>query len=108
MRFSASEAIILFVLWVIQFVFSGLEAPPPSAGLPINHFSESLAAAIGVGRESLEWVAHTVKIVVTWVYFGWAAIELVRVAIGRRSIAAFTLLPPLSGALHSLPSSVVA
>jgi len=94
MRFSWWEATLLFVLWAVQFVFSGLEAPPPGA-VGDNMFSQTVAGWIGVTRPSVESFAHTLKVVMTWVYFGWAAIELVFVAMGRRTMAAFTTFPRL-------------
>lgn len=94
MRFSWWEAVILFGLWALQFVSSGFEAPPPGSD-GINHFSNWLAGVIGAGRPSVESFAHDFKVVITWLYFGWTGIELVRVAFRKRSLAAFTGLPRL-------------
>jgi len=94
MRFSWWEATLLFVLWAVQFVFSGLEAPPPGA-VGDNMFSQTVAGWIGVARPAVESFAHTLKVVMTWVYFGWAAVELGFVAAGRRTMAAFTTFPRL-------------
>jgi cation:H+ antiporter len=94
MRFSWWEATLLFVRWAVQFVFSGLEAPPPGA-IGDNHFSQAVAGWLGVAATSVESFAHTLKVVMTWVYFGWAAVELGFVAAGRRTMAAFTTFPRL-------------
>jgi hypothetical protein len=95
MRFVWWEALALFVLWLVQFVFSGLEAPPPSAMAQANQFSLWAANLIGSTAERVESFAHLVKVVMTYVYFLWAAFELALVAAGRRSLAAFTTFPKL-------------
>ena len=94
MRFSWWEALVLFVLWAAQFVSSGFEATPPGSD-HVNQFSTWLAGATGFARDSIESFAHTFKVVVMWTYFGWAGFDLLRAALGRRSIAAFTSLPRL-------------
>jgi cation:H+ antiporter len=94
MRFSWWEALLLFVLWAVQFVFSGLEAPPPGA-TGANQFSVIVAGWIGAQRVSVEAFAHNLKVGMTLLYFSWAAVELVMVAAGRRSLAAFTSFPRL-------------
>jgi cation:H+ antiporter len=94
MRFAAWESIALFALWVVQFVFSGLEAQPPAVG-GVNEFSKAVASWIGTSAGAVETVAHMVKVAATYVYFGWAAVELALAAVGRRSIAAFTAFPRL-------------
>ena len=94
MRFVWWEALAIFVLWAIQFVFSGLEAPPPgSAG--VNEFSRTLASWIGTEASRIESFSHGLKVGMTWLYFGWAAFELLLVAVGRRTIEAFTSFPKL-------------
>ncbi len=94
MRFTWTEALILFVLWAVQFVFSGLEAPPPGAA-GMNQFSEMVGGWLGIARTSIESFAHSVKIGMTILYFGWAAVELALVALGRRTLGAFTSFPRL-------------
>lgn len=60
------EATVLFVLWALQFVLSAVvpyeEAPSPG---------------------------HTVHLSITVIYFLWAAVELLRVVLGRRKPLAF-------------------
>ncbi len=85
---------MLFVLWAVQFVFSGLEAPPPGAGGE-NQFAQTVAGWLGTERPSVESFAHMSKVGMTLTYFGWAAVELAFVAAGRRTIAAFTTFPRL-------------
>lgn len=94
MRFTWWEALALFVLWAAQFVFSGLEAPPPGA-VGINEFSRTAAGWIGVAQAQVESFAHGFKVAMTWIYFGWAALELALVAGRRRTLAAFTTFPRL-------------
>jgi cation:H+ antiporter len=94
MRFSWWEALVLFVLWALQFVFSGLEAPPPGAG-GVNMFSQQVASWIGTEAGRVESFAHVVKVGMTWVYFVWAALMIALVAVGRHSLAAFTSFPKL-------------
>ena len=94
MRFTWWEAAVLFVLWAVQFVFSGLEAPPPGA-TGINMFSQQAAEWLGTTSGRVETFAHAVKVAMVWVYFGLAAIEVALVAARRRTLAAFTSFPRL-------------
>jgi cation:H+ antiporter len=94
MRFAWWEALTLFILWAIQFVFSGLEAPPPGAE-GINQFSRSVADALGTDAPVVERFAHAVKVIMVYVYFGWAAIEIVLGVLGKRTAAAFAVFPKL-------------
>lgn len=94
MRFGWWEALLLFGMWAVQFVFSGLEAPPPGAA-GINEFSRMLATWIGSEAARVEHFAHAVKIGMTGLYFGWAGVEVLMVAFGRRSLTAFTSFPKL-------------
>jgi cation:H+ antiporter len=94
MRFSWWEALLLFVLWAVQFVFSGLEAPPPGA-VGMNQFSQTVAGWFAIERTRVESFAHALKVVMTWIYFGWAAIELALVVARQRTLAAFTTFPRL-------------
>lgn len=94
LRFSAWEAVVLFALWAIQFVSSGFEAPPPGA-TGVNEFSRWLASVLQTEAGRVEHVAHAMKVGMTFVYFGWAAVCLVFVVVGRRTVAAFTTFPKL-------------
>lgn len=94
MRFSSWEATALFVLWLVQFVSSGLEAPPPGAE-GINYFSRTVAGWIGTESGKIEGFAHGLKVAMTILYFVWAAIELALAGIGKRTVEAFRLFPKL-------------
>lgn len=63
------EAGTLFGLWGIQFVFSPLPAGPGVIGFVATHIHK--------------WV--------TWVYFGWVAVELVKMLAGKRNPKALRL-----------------
>jgi hypothetical protein len=93
MRFAWWEALGLFVLWVAQFLFSGLE---PSPGLPLAQNSLLRWVAGLSGGSSLEKVAEAAtlsKQIITGIYFAWAAVAAVRVI--RRPRNVFTVLPAL-------------
>ena len=93
MRFSWWEAAVLFILWAVQFVFSGFERPlDPS--IPHNSLALHLAALLSVGAEHIELFAQRGKEAITALYFIWAA-GLVAVAVKRRGFEAFTLFPRL-------------
>jgi cation:H+ antiporter len=62
------EAAVLFVLWLVQFVFSAINPGVPFWGM--------------VGGQVHRWITIT--------YFAWAAWELVRLALGQRKPLAFT------------------
>jgi len=66
MEFSWWEATILFVLWLVQFVFSAFEGPA------------------GLGR-----IATDVRLWITVAYFIWAGWEVLRILLGHRKPAAF-------------------
>lgn len=95
MRFVWWEAIVLFGLWVLQFVFSGLEAPPPGSGQAVNQFAVYVADTIGSTAEQVQRFAHGVKVGTTWIYFAWVAVELVAVALRRRTLSAVSSFPRL-------------
>jgi cation:H+ antiporter len=63
------EAASLFSLWGIQFVFSPLPQGPGVIGFLATH----------------------IHLWVTWAYFAWCAIEVIRMLTGRRSPRAFHL-----------------
>ena len=67
MKLAWWEASALFFLWAVQFAFSPV---PPEAGL-----------AGVVAQHIHRWV--------TYVYLAWAAVEVVRMMLGRREPAAF-------------------
>lgn len=94
MRFGWWEALVLFAMWALQFVFSGLEAPPPGA-TNVNEFARGLAGWIGTEATRVEQFAHNVKVGMTCTYFGWVGFELVLVALKRRKLTAFTSFPKL-------------
>jgi cation:H+ antiporter len=95
MRFVWWEAVALFGLWLLQFVFSGLEAPPPGSGQTVNQFAATIGGMIGATAQQVERFAHGVKVGATWLYFGWVAFELVAVALKRRTLTALTSFPKL-------------
>lgn len=66
MRFSGFEAVLLFTLWFVQFVFS--TTIPPGTHLSVHA-------------------------IVTIIYFGWSAVELLRMIFGRgdRGFLAFSI-----------------
>jgi cation:H+ antiporter len=69
MELSWWEASALFFLWGIQFAFSPVPAGPGWAGFISTH----------------------IRVWVTWAYFVWAGIEIVRILLRRRLPLAFTL-----------------
>jgi cation:H+ antiporter len=83
MRFSWWEAALLFLLWVIQFVFSGFEKPLETT-VP-NSLALQLAGVLSVEVEKIESFAHLGKIVITYLYFIWVAI-IIAVGIKRRKL----------------------
>jgi cation:H+ antiporter len=93
MRFVWWEALVLFVLWVAQFLFSGLE---PSPGLPLEQNSLLRWLAAMGGGMPLERVAQAAtlsKQIITGLYFFWAGVAAVRVMRTPRNV--FTVLPGL-------------
>jgi cation:H+ antiporter len=69
MKLAWWEATGLFGLWVIQFALSPVQPGPRLLG----------------------YLAQYIHVWVTAAYFGWAAVELARVAAGRRSVEALHL-----------------
>jgi len=94
MRFSWYEATILFSLWAIQFVFSGLEKPL-GPDVHSNQFTLWIAQVFKVSVRQTEILASRVKWIVTLIYFFWVGFELLMVMLKRRSLAAFTTIPKL-------------
>src|SRR5262249_51773130 len=81
-RFSLWGAALLFSLWGIQFVMSGLEAPPYPAAAA-NALASDASRGLGISLEHVELIARRAKEVVTALYFGWSAL-LIAVAIIRK------------------------
>jgi cation:H+ antiporter len=95
MRFVRWEAVALFGLWLLQFVFSGLEAPAPGSGQLVNQFAVSVGNATGTTAQQVQSFAHDVKVWTTVLYFGWVAVELIAVALKRRTLTAISSFPRL-------------
>jgi cation:H+ antiporter len=95
MRFVWWEAFLLFGLWLLQFVFSGLEAPPPGSTQTVNQFAATVGDLVGATAQQVERFAHNVKVGTTWLYFALVAAQLVAVALKRRTLTAVTSFPKL-------------
>jgi len=97
MRFSWWEALLLFTLWLVQFVLSGFEAPAvvmPGMG-EHNSLAVRLAAWLSVNVEQVETLAHQGKLLITAIYFAWVSLTIA-VAVKRRNVfAAFSIFPRL-------------
>lgn len=94
MRFSWWEAALLFLLWITQFLMSGLEQQLYPVPVP-NALAASLAGVLSTSTEQIELVAHRSKELVTILYFGWSAVMLISVPIRRRGLEAITIFPKL-------------
>ena len=94
LKFTWWEAAVLFTLWAVQFVFSGFERPLDPE-IPHNSLALWLAGWISVGAERIEALAHTGKVVITAVYFIWAAGLVAAAFIRRRTFEAFAIFPKL-------------
>lgn len=93
MRFAWWEALLLFLLFVIQFMLSGLEKPL-DPGVEYNALAKSVGDLIAVGVTQVEYVAKLGKEIITGLYFAWAAL-LLALAAKRKGLAALTLFPRL-------------
>ncbi|MBI3695449.1 MAG: hypothetical protein HY238_11510 [Acidobacteria bacterium] len=62
------EATVLFVLWAVQFVLSPIPRGPGPFG----------------------WLAGHIHWMVTWIYLGWSAVEVIRILAGKRQALAFS------------------
>jgi hypothetical protein len=94
MRFSWWEALLLFVLWLIQFALSGFEKPlDPS--VEYNALAKSFGNLISVGVTQIEYVAKLGKEIVTGLYFAWAALILLLSFRRGGGFPAFTVFPRL-------------
>ena len=97
MRFAWWEALLLFVLWIVQFLLSGFEKPLIIAeGMnPHNSMATQVAAWLSIGVEHVETAAHVGKLVITAAYFAWTA-GIILWAFKRRSFfAVLTTFPKL-------------
>jgi len=94
MRFSWWEALLLFSLWIAQFVMSGFER---SIDPQMIHSSLALDASnwLSVQADQVENFAHRVKEAVTVLYFGWSAILLIVFTIKRKGLEAISIFPRL-------------
>lgn len=97
MRFSWWEALVLFILWLVQFVLSGFEKPAVMMDSISAHNSlaTQLAAWLSIAVEQVETIAHRGKLLITAIYFAWAGVT-VAIAFKRRNVfAAFSIFPRL-------------
>lgn len=97
LRFAWWEALLLFLLWVVQFVLSGFEKPAVVlAGMSEhNSLAVECAAWLSIGVEKIEMIAHRGKLLITAAYFIWVGV-MVAVAFKRRNVfAAFSVFPKL-------------
>src|SRR5205823_10578128 len=76
MRFSWWEALLLFTLWLVQFVLSGFEKPAVVMdGMSAhNSLATQLAAWLSIAVEHVETIAHRGKLLITAIYFAWAGV----------------------------------
>jgi hypothetical protein len=93
MRFAWWEALMLFLLWLIQFMLSGLEKPL-DPGVEYTALAKSVADLISVGVTQVEHVAKLGKEIITGLYFAWSAL-IVIMSFTRRGFAALTIFPRL-------------
>ncbi|PYP88965.1 MAG: hypothetical protein DMF61_04495 [Blastocatellia bacterium AA13] len=94
MRFSWWEALLLFALWMIQFLMSGLENPidPTMAHSSIAQWTAHL---FSLTPDWIEQAAHLTKIVITVLYFVWSAAVIVAFIVRRKGLEAITHFPRL-------------
>jgi hypothetical protein len=69
MKLAWWEAAVLFFLWAVQFALSPVQPGPGILGALAKHIHRD----------------------VTYAYFAWAAVEIVRMLLGRRKPLAFQL-----------------
>jgi cation:H+ antiporter len=84
MRFAQWEAVMLFLLWMLQFILSGFEKPIDQT-MAHNALAEHLAAWLAMTVDQLESIARGGKEIITVLYFAWTAI-IISVAMKRRSL----------------------
>src|SRR5581483_4211589 len=97
MRFAWWEALLLFALWLVQFVLSGFEAPAVVMQGMSEHNSMAvrLAAMLSLSVEQVEMLAHRGKLIITASYFAWVAITLAMAFKRRNFFAAFSIFRKL-------------
>lgn len=94
MRFTWWEAALIFILWAVQFVLSGFEKPIDPT-MPHNNFAEHLAGWLSISADSVEYVAHRGKEVITALYFIWTGAIIAAAVKNRSAFRAFTVFPRL-------------
>lgn len=82
MRFAWWEALLLFLLWLVQFVLSGFEKPL-DPNVEYNALAKSFGDLISVGYAQVEYAAHLGKEIIAGLYFAWAALILLLSFKGR-------------------------
>src|SRR5689334_16897756 len=97
MRFAWWEALLLFILWLLQFGLSGLEKSAiVMDGLSAhNSLSTHLAAWLSISVDQVETAAHRGKLLITAIYFAWTAITVATAFKRRNVLAAFAIFPRL-------------
>jgi len=94
MRFSWWEATVLLLLWGLQFLMSGFEAPAYPAGAG-NALASDASRWFGIGVDQVELIARRSKEVVTVLYFLWSALVIVFAIIRRDGFDALKDFPRL-------------
>ncbi|MEW6127118.1 MAG: hypothetical protein AB1757_08770 [Acidobacteriota bacterium] len=93
MRFSWWEALLLFLLWLIQFVLSGFEKPL-DPGVEHNAFAVQVGGLLSVSATAIENLARIGKETITILYFVWAGI-LVLLGLTGRGFSVFKVFPKM-------------
>jgi cation:H+ antiporter len=93
MRFSWWEALVLFLLWLIQFMLSGFEKPL-DPGVEQNSFAVQVGSWLSIGATQIENFARIGKEVITGLYFVWSAIIIILGFTGR-GFTVFKVFPKL-------------
>jgi cation:H+ antiporter len=93
LRFSWWEASLLFGLWLVQFLLSGLEKPL-DPGIAYNSMAQQVAGWLSLRVDQVEGFAHRGKEVITGLYFLWAAV-LIMLATRQRRFEALRVFPGL-------------
>jgi cation:H+ antiporter len=75
MRFHWWEALLLFGLWLIQFMASGFERPAVVDAGMSSGLTDWAEHMFSIAKANIENTAHAVKIGITVIYFGWSAVE---------------------------------
>jgi cation:H+ antiporter len=93
MRFSWWEALVLFLLWLIQFMLSGFEKPL-DPGVDQNAFAAQVGSWFSIGATGIENFARIGKEVITGLYFVWSAI-IILLGFTGRGFTVFKVFPKL-------------